>query len=187
MHAKDVYTPEYLRQILSYDPETGRITWKFRSEEFYAEGEQPAARAKAFNTRCGGQHADERLNDSGYRLVLHKKVHMRAHRVAYALFHGKLTPGQVDLLNCDRTDNRLENLRVVSQAGNSRNMKRKSTNTSGHTGVSYVPRLNLWRSRACVNGKTIDCGLHKCPTAAYFARAKEHKKYGFHENHGRAT
>lgn len=57
----------------------------------------------------------------------------------------------VDHINGDRLDNRLENLRNVEPAVNTRNKKLKENNTSGYTGV-YL-RKNKWQAGITYKGK----------------------------------
>ena len=51
------------------------------------------------------------------------------------------------------TDNRKSNLRIVNRSQNSMNVKLRSDNTSGITGISWDKRSNKWVVRIMVNGK----------------------------------
>jgi len=57
----------------------------------------------------------------------------------------------VDHINHDKSDNRVENLRVVSQRENLSNRKNKYT--SEYTGVSWCKSCNKWVSSIGINGK----------------------------------
>ena len=62
---------------------------------------------------------------------------MLAHRVIYEMFFGEIPSGKfIDHIDGDRKNNSIHNLRLVDRAGNSRNHKTRSTNTSGFTGVT---------------------------------------------------
>ncbi len=65
------------------------------------------------------------------------------------LFHREVLPGfeKVDHINGNILDNRLVNLRDGSRGVNDGNKKKYKTNTSGITGVSYVPQQNLWKAQ----------------------------------------
>ena len=51
---------------------------------------------------------------------------------------------QIDHINGDRLDNRRSNLRVASNAENSRNGFIRNDNTSGHRGISFDSERNMW-------------------------------------------
>jgi len=94
-----------LRQVLSYDPETGALTWLVAPK----------------NQRRAGSPAGS-LNGRGYTEVKLGEYRLKAHRVAWYLYHGT-DPGplQVDHINRNRSDNRICNLRLVDAKGNRAN------------------------------------------------------------------
>jgi hypothetical protein len=53
----------------------------------------------------------------------------------------------VDHINHNKLDNRLENLRWVSSSDNNRNMSIRKKNTSGHQGVSFEKYNNRWAAQ----------------------------------------
>jgi hypothetical protein len=57
-----------------------------------------------------------------------------------------------------RTDNRLENLRFVTQQENNRNSSLNKNNTSGLKGVSFHKNRNKWCAHIAINGKKINLG-----------------------------
>ena len=60
----------------------------------------------------------------------------RIHRIIYEIHFGKIPEGfEVDHINGDVEDNRIENLRAVTRAVNARNMKKSATNKTGVCGV----------------------------------------------------
>lgn len=62
---------------------------------------------------------------------------------------------QVDHKNFDKLDNRKQNLRICTNAENSRNNKKrqKGKYTSKYKGVSWEPRVKKWRSTITFNYK----------------------------------
>lgn len=122
---------------------------------------------------------------SGYRYVLIKGKQFAVHRVIWEMHFGKIKDGmQIDHINHIRYDNRIENLRVVSSAENSRNRSISSINKSGSCGVSYDKKRNRWRSYIVFDGEFINIGYFK----SYDDAAKKRKQFesalGFHKNHG---
>ena len=77
------------------------------------------------------------------------------------------------------TDNRKSNLRIVNRSQNSMNVKIRSDNTSGITGISWDKRSNKWCVRIMVKGKNIYLGYFNKDDLdkAIQARLDGEKKY----------
>lgn len=60
---------------------------------------------------------------------------------------------QVDHINRIKTDNRLENLRIVSRTMNSRNVPTRNNKTSSYRGVSWHAKQGKWQVVVKINGK----------------------------------
>lgn len=74
--------------------------------------------------------------------------------------------GEVDHVNGNTLDNRLENLRAVTHAANMQNTERYVNNTSGYRGVSWDRSKKRWRARVTVNGKPQFIGCFESLEAA---------------------
>ena len=61
---------------------------------------------------------------------------------------------EVDHINQDRSDNRLENLRWVTSLENSENMGTNKNNTSGHKNIYYQKKSDGWKFEKMINRKT---------------------------------
>lgn len=164
-----------LREVLEYDADTGVLVWLARLG-------QPA-----FNARFAGKRALASVHNDGYLWGSVDGKLVMAHRVAWALQSGSWPSGQIDHINGNRSDNRIENLRNVSAFENSRNQAVPKNNTSGFIGVSFHKQTGKWASGIRVNGRRLHLGLFDCPTAASFAYKRAAVSHGFHENHGRAA
>jgi hypothetical protein len=103
------------------------------------------------------------------------------------MHNGPIPDGmEVDHINGDGLDNRIENLRLVTQADNSRNKPRSSNNTSGFTGVSWDKKSRAWIGRVSTGGgvrEVIYRGDSKSEAA--MAVEKYRGMIGYHKNHGR--
>jgi hypothetical protein len=85
---------------------------------------------------CAGDAAGHLDNTNGYYCVRWRKKKYFAHKIIWELFHEKKEVYQnIDHINGIKTDNKIDNLRLVPQAINTRNCKMKSNNLSGVTGV----------------------------------------------------
>jgi hypothetical protein len=76
----------------------------------------------------------------------------------------------IDHINGLTTDNRFENLRIVSHKVNSRNKKMHNTNTSGFNGVSWNKRYRKWETYIRVNNKKKYLGYYDTIEEAIAAR-----------------
>ena len=175
MTAKELPTVDYLRKRLHYEPETGKLFWLD-----YAE--MPSH----WRTRFAGKEAFITVNGHGYRTGSVNNVQLQAHRVIWALFHGEQPSDQIDHLNGIRTDNRIENLRVVTPQENSRNSKMRRDNTSGVSGVSWVKSRGKWEVRITVDNRIIHLGRFQSIDEAKAVRAEGLTLYGFTKRHGTA-
>jgi hypothetical protein len=179
-------TPEFLRELLKYDPETGKLFWLPRGVHLFAAGKQPAERmCRSWNTKHVGKAAFTAVNSAGYHMGAILNSHYLAHRVIWAIVHGKWPQNQVDHINGTRADNRIVNLRSVTHLENHKNCKLSTSNTSGRVGVRWRGCRSKWQARIYVDGREKHLGYFDSFEEASDARKAAEIKYDFHENHGR--
>lgn len=172
-------TQAYLKECLSYDSETGIFTWKERPIQHF-----PSLKVwKIWNKNYANKLAGG-VNNIGYHVIGVNNSRYLAHRLAYLYVYGCFPDLTVDHINHIRTDNRLCNLRQVSQKDNCRNTSMGTLNTSGFVGVYWDKQTSKWRVKIKVEGKTIHIGRFLTKEEAIKARCKAMEKYSFHENHG---
>lgn len=142
---------EKLREVFSYDAETGILTWRDR----------------VGNVAAGSVAG--RITNKGYIQIGVCGKRYMAHRLAWAYVHGYWPNGDIDHIDGDRLNNRIANLRDVSRAVNSQNERRaRSSNKScGLLGVSAS--LSKWRALIRVDGKKLYIGTFDTPKAAHEA------------------
>lgn len=173
-------TQQLLLELLSYDPETGNLTWKPRQRASFKDDRSHAI----FNTRYANQPAFTAVGKHGYKVGSINNQLYRAHRIIWIMVHGN-DPDQIDHINGIRTDNRINNLREVTGKENQKNMKRPVNNTSGHVGVAWDASKNSWLAFITVNRKRLHLGRFKEFEDAIAARKAAETANGFHRNHGR--
>ena len=185
MTDKNLPTPDELRKLLRYEPETGRLFWRERSAKDYQHTKDPKRCAASFNARDAGTPALTCINSWGYLSGAVWRRSLLAHRVIWAIVHGRWPEDEIDHINGDKLDNRAENLRSVTGVANRRNMPTQANNTSGITGinrrgVSWIVRIGVGS-----RGKRLHIGSFKCFALALKSRKDAEAQYGYHRNHGR--
>lgn len=153
-------TAESVRKILHYEESTGVFTWRTTS------GPRKAG------TVAGGAAL-------GYWAIGVGRRRYQAHRLAWLYVYGVWPQVEVDHINRDRFDNRIENLRLASRRQNGANLSLSCRNTSGVKGVTWDKRSRKWLASIMVDRKRKhvgyfnDIGL----AAAAYDRAAE-KAFG---------
>lgn len=173
MANKSVTSIKYLRQRLRYEPETGKLYWR-DDQSMPSHWRTRYAETEAFTTDNGKGYKIGRINNKAFQ----------AHRVAWALHHGRWPNDVIDHLNHDPSDNRMVNLRETSFAENMRNQVKRKNNTSGVVGVYWYPRYQKWMASIKVNGAIKHIGYFNSIDEAATARKVAQEQYGFHANHG---
>lgn len=162
IHPKARRSPlDKLRKLLSYNKETGAFTWLVRVNSKVPAG----SRAGAVNSR-------------GYMTITFEGKKVLAHRLAWFFVHGVLPAGKLDHRNRSRTDNRLCNLREVTDQENALNQSARSDNTSGVRGVSYDSSRNKWRAHLTLCGKHLNLGRFNTKALAVAARRQGEIRHG---------
>lgn len=188
MAKKPLPTPEELRQLVLYEPETGRLFWLPRPPSMFIAGSQSAERGAAiWNSQHAGREAFVTITNYGYLIGSLFKRMVVAHRVAWCLHYRRWPSMQIDHINGVRTDNRIANLRHVTNQDNCRNKVLSPTSSSGVHGVRRKGNSRKWVATITVNKQEITIGRFDALDDAILARRAAEREYGFHPNHGRRT
>lgn len=164
-------------EVFNYDPVTGRLTWRAR------EG-MPRR-----NGRYAGKEAGcVRTNEDGksYRKISVDGLQMLAHRAIWTMVEGPIPDDMmVDHEDGNGLWNAWENLRLVDDFGNRKNVRKSSLNTTGYVGVRRADTLKE-SYQAFVNHRGVFTHLGVRPTAqeAYELRLDYERRNGFHPNNG---
>jgi hypothetical protein len=177
--------PKLLKRLMRFDHEDGILWWLERTPDMFTSGFRTAeGNCGVWNHRYAGEKAFTSVNGGRYYYgnIFNKKY--RAHRVVWALHYGEWPEHQVDHINHNGLDNRVNNLRVVTNQENGKNANISSRNSSGITGVSWSNDRQKWYSYITVDGKMQSLGCYANKGEAASVRKKAEQKHGFHENHG---
>lgn len=96
-------------------------------------------------------------DNKGYRRAKIDGRHYFVHRLVFLMHHGYL-PKFIDHIDCNRDNNRIDNLREASAAQNNRNRKIAIHNKSGVKGVYWLARYKKWKAQCTVNYKQYHLG-----------------------------
>lgn len=124
---RDIPSIEFLREALRYEPDTGKFYWRSDRPRHHFNSDRGM---NISNSVYGGTEAGQTRPD-GYVMICINGVRYYAHRVAWMFVHGVDPEGlQVDHFNRIRNDNRIDNLRLVTNQHNSFNAGARSTKGS---------------------------------------------------------
>lgn len=155
--------PETIRELLHADAENGHLYFKVRSAKWFAERAMPAeASARSWNSKYAGTLALNSMSDTGYKFGNLLGKPLKAHRVMWCHYYGEWPSGDLDHINRNKTDNRIENLRETSSHLNSSNTKRDPGAHSPYRGVTWIKRKRFpgkWKATIKHKMKTINLGL----------------------------
>jgi hypothetical protein len=152
-------TQDRLKELLSYDPETGIFINVVQR-----------ARSIKIGSAAG-------WDDNEYiRIEIDNKTY-RAHRLAWLYIYGNFPKKGIDHINGNKADNRLINLREASDLQNGQNQHNPTKrNTSGYLGVSWSKRENKFVAQIRVNGKGRQIGFFNTAEEAHEAYLKAKKQ-----------
>jgi hypothetical protein len=175
------FTIERLKERLYYQGDFGVFTWRHRPRSEFA-----SLRAyMTWNARFAGEQAGYQTPGRYRNICIDYHTH-QAHRLAWLYVHEEW-PEHIDHINGDKSDNRIANLRSVSNAENRKNQATRKDNTSGVQGVVWDKQTGKWTVRINVNSKTLNLGRYAEFEDAVARRKQAEIDFGFHPNHGRAA
>lgn len=158
-------TQERLKELVSYDPETGKFTWIRR--------EGHSASVRRWNARWAGREAGSH-HCRGYMRICIDSVDYKAHHLVWLYVYGTFPSCIIDHENRDASDNRIANLRLATASQNGANKGVSRANRSGAKGVCWHATLRKWQAEIRVNGRKVYLGVFSeidAARAAYEAAA----------------
>ena len=131
---------DVIRVAFRYDPESGHLTWVGVNRRMHGR------RAGCFSGR--------------YRKICIGGVRVFEHRVIWALVYGSWPEDEIDHIDRDGHNNRLQNLRQVSRSENCLNRKVFKTNRLGVPCIKQLPS-GTFQARIQKDGKRVTLGTFK--------------------------
>ncbi|TGQ11232.1 hypothetical protein EN858_15025 [Mesorhizobium sp. M4B.F.Ca.ET.215.01.1.1] len=166
---EQVLTAAKLKELFSYDPETGHFTRLKRG----------GSSGKNVSKWQPGQIAGS-ITNRGYIAIRIDGYSYSAHRLAVLYMTGEWPKDSVDHSDGDFANNAWGNLRECTHAENLQNMKIPTNCTSGYVGVYWKQhKTKPWVATITVEGKRTFLGHYPTPqdahTAYLAAKAKMHR------------
>jgi hypothetical protein len=159
-----VITHSRLLDLLHYDPSTGVFTRRVQRQKYKA-----------------GEVAGKIRPEDGYVIIGIDGRSYVAHRLAWLYVYGEWPPNKLDHKNLIKSDNRIENLRHATQAENTCNAKKRSSNKSGWKGVHWNKNLKKWSASISFKNKRLYLGsfndVKEAAEAYIFAALEIHGEY----------
>lgn len=150
-------TRDDITSLIDYDPLTGAFKWKVN----YSMASK--------NNGVAGT-----IDYQGYRRIIIWGRGYRAHHIAWLIAKGKWPDEQIDHINGEKSDNRIENLREATNTENNRNKGLRKDNKSGFKGVSRCG--GKWKAELKHENNRIYLGLYRTPEEAHVAYAEKAKE-----------
>jgi len=121
-------------------------------------------------------HVAGHLRKDGYVQIKFQHKLYAAHRLIWFLIYGEWPKNEVDHIDGNKSNNRLENLRDVTKSQNQQNRLKTKQNSTGFKGVFFHPKSNKWMSKITVNKKQIYLGYFHSALDAHNAYSEAAKK-----------
>ena len=165
---KKLPSKEILHELFDYDSDTGNLIRKVTTSH---------------NAKAGSVAGTNKWN--GYRDINVQNTLYKQHRLVYVWHHGDIPDGyEIDHLDNNRSNNKIENLKAIPHKDNHRKMLQRRDNKSGVTGVRWSEAKKRWVVDLQVNYQVVYIGVFKNKDDAIEARRQANIKYGFAETHG---
>jgi hypothetical protein len=161
-------TQARLKEVLSYDPDTGIFT------------NLTQRRGSAKKGAVAGSK-----NSKGYIQIEIDSKNYRAHRLAWLYAYGEFPEKSLDHINEVKGDNRLGNLRLATKQENQHNISSlRINNSSGFRGVSRNKKAKKWEAQIAINGRHKHLGHFDTveeASEAYLVAKREHHTFWVEE------
>lgn len=166
--------------------ENGEIFWRQRPmSHFKTEKEHKRWNKRHASNKAGCMYYPKKSVEGYLRVVVNSKW-LLVHRVVWMMHFSEIPEGkEIDHINGVGNDNRIENLRLVSNLENKKNKPKYKNNKSGITGVNWESKSKKWRARANDNGKRFTVYLGHDLDEAERIMIEHRIILGYHQNHGR--
>lgn len=103
-------------------------------------------------TRDDRKNSNGSIDKDGYLIIKVKNKQFKSHRIAWLLNYGKFPESELDHINRNKLDNRIQNLRESNRSEQNKNKEKKPNKKTGEIGIyidntkglkkKYATRIN---------------------------------------------
>jgi hypothetical protein len=155
-------SPELLRKLLRYEPDTGKLYWLPREEKYFKSYHS----FTTWNKRYAHKEAFTQKDSSGYHQgAVLGTLHL-THRLIWAMQTGEWPSSAVDHIDRNRVNNRWANLRLATSGQNSANVKSRANSSSKYLGIYWHKVAKKWVVFVCKNYERTRIGYFDCEEEA---------------------
>lgn len=151
------------------------ITQDYLKENFdYIDGK--LIYKKSFHKRLIGKQAGGINKSTGYHRTNIKSKYYATHRLVWLFHYGEWPSFDLDHIDVDKSNNKIENLRLSNDFLNSGNVHKQKNKTSIYKGVLWHKQHKKWYAQIRFAGKSRFLGLfndEKEAANAYDVAAKQ--------------
>jgi hypothetical protein len=169
--------PKLVKEFFDYNKETGTLYWKERDRKWFNHDKYHYTWNKKFAGKRAGRTKTNKYMEVGIFNRLYGY-----HRVVWAWVHGEWPENFIDHIDGNPSNNRIQNLRKVTQLQNLKNINK---NKGDIPLIGVHKKGNRFIARIRDNYERINLGSFGTPEeahAAYCAKAKE--LFGEYTNFG---
>jgi hypothetical protein len=150
-----------IKERCLYDSETGFVTWK-EPEKYRVKHQQ------------GQAGWVQTIGKRKYRTMVIKYRSIMAHRIAWFLYHNEWPTKEIDHIDGDGLNNKINNLRHVSKRENALN---KDVHRSGRLfGCCFNKESKKWQAAIRIDGKKIMLGTFNTEIEAHQKYVEVYKR-----------
>jgi len=132
-------------------------------------------RVKSFKQNINGKILKLNSSNTYFEIILSNRKCFKIHLLVWDHFGDKIRDGrklQVDHIDENKTNNRIDNLQLLTNRQNTSKGKLKYNNSSQYTGVSWSNVCKKWQGLIQINGKLKYLGLFESEYEAHLAYKK---------------
>lgn len=170
----------FIKECFIYNT-NGYLVWKERPLRHFKDRHAMNWTNSRFTNLNAGNIKNCKRSNTSYLSVTISGVTTSIHRAVW-IYHNGCIPDkmQIDHIDNNGLNNRIENLRLVTQSLNQKNRPIQKSNKTGVNGVNWHKAAKKWQVRATdLKGNRVDLGRYADFEEAVKVRRKAELKWGY--------